>query len=82
MLIRYLFFLLVCLSLTGCNSSSSSSSSSGTTQISYSLSGHILVAGNTAKDNDVNDVRVADSLENDSIYTAQLVHNPLILGGY
>lgn len=83
MLIRYLFFLLVLisLSLTGCNSSSSSSSS-GTTQIRYSLSGHILVAGNTAKDSDVNDVRVPDSLENDSIYTAQFVHNPLILGGY
>jgi serine protease len=84
MLIRYLFFLMsfIGLSLTGCNSSSSSSSNSDSTQIRYSLSGHILVAGNTAKDDDVNDHRAPEALENDTIYTAQFVNNPLILGGY
>ena len=77
MLLKNKVFLvfLIAASLSGCNGSSDDDSSN------FSLSGRILVASNTAKDDDVNDVN-AQVVPNDSVYTAQRIPNPVILGGY
>jgi serine protease len=77
MLFRYLLFLFILLvfSMTGCNDDDDSSSNRN------SLSGRILVGSNTAKDDDVNDVNM-EALSNDSVYTPQILPNPVILGGY
>lgn len=77
--IKYFLFLLVWIALifTGCkNSDDNDNSNNG-----FTLSGRILVTSNTAKDDDVNDVR-ASELPNDTIFRAQRIPNPVILGGY
>ena len=61
--------------LLGC-----SSGGGGNTE-TYSVSGTILAANNSAIDSDVNDI-YADYAPNDTIDDAQLIPNPAILGGY
>ncbi len=51
------------------------------TQPTYSLSGQVHVAENTAVDSDVNDVN-APYRSNDNRFSAQSLPNPVILGGY
>jgi serine protease len=77
MLFRYLFLFILILSFSGCKFDDDDDSSN----TGVSLSGRILVASNTAKDNDVNDVNTEDT-SNDDIFTPQIISNPVILGGY
>jgi serine protease len=70
------------LSIAACNDSGDSSdSSSSENSTGFTLSGHILVANNTATDNDVND-RQPLVTNNNYRETAQKLPNPVILGGY
>ncbi len=76
MLIKYLASFILILIITGCGGSDDESSSTN-----FSLSGNILVGGNTARDGDVNDIGTRE-LSNNNIYEAQPIPNPVILGGY
>jgi serine protease len=93
MSLKKIFFLfsLSAFSLMGCSSSNNSSApaaapateSPGSVPATpgFTLSGRILVASNTTKDDDVNDVNAAD-LPNNNPFIAQTIPNPMILGGY
>ena len=74
-------FILIAISLLGCNGSSDEEDSGSSSSNRFSLSGRIQVASNTAKDDDVNDIKT-EVVPNDSVYTAQRIPNPVILGGY
>ncbi len=73
-------FTLIAISLLGCNGSLDEEDS-GSSSSQFSLSGRIQVASNTAKDDDVNDIKT-EVVPNDTVYTAQRIPNPVILGGY
>lgn len=84
---KYLWFLFLLMGLGGCNHDEDESDSSATAVNTsqsggFEVRGRILVAGNTAKDNDVNDPGVPVLPSNDSIELAQNIPNPVILGGY
>jgi len=81
-----LLFLLIILG--GCtaeeetSATAASSSGSSSYNTGFEVRGRILAAGNTAKDNDVNDPKVPLSLRNNTKEFAQSIPNPVILGGY
>ena len=78
---RSTIIFLLTLSIVACNDSGDSSESSSESSTGFTISGHILVANNTAVDSDVND-RQTPATSNNSIATAQSLPNPVILGGY
>jgi serine protease len=78
--IQILLFLSI-LTLTGCNNSGDDSSASSSNSGSFTISGRISVASNTATDGDLNDVNTLEQ-SNNNTFTAQSIPNPVILGGY
>ncbi len=83
---KFLTLLMISLSLLGCNEDDNSSTTTSTGDSSSvsggRISGRILVASNTAKDNDINDPKAPALPSNNSMNSAQHIPNPVILGGY
>lgn len=79
---RLAIIFLLTLSIAACNDGDDDSSdSSSESSTGFTLSGHIVVANNTAVDSDVND-RQTSVTDNNYRETAQSLPNPVILGGY
>jgi serine protease len=85
MFIKFIWLALLML-LHGCDSNGSTATSTPdstqTPTATYTLSGRITVANNTAHDIDVNDSSAPYVRGNDTFATAQAIPNPVILGGY
>ncbi|MDM8568561.1 S8 family peptidase [Thiotrichales bacterium HSG1] len=79
MTIKYFTSFILILIFTGCGGGSDDNSDGNNNNVS--LSGNILVSSNTDRDSDVNDTSTR-WLSNSSIYEAQSISNPVILGGY
>lgn len=79
MLKKLLIFLFAGTMLTACDDEDQKESTASS--VGYTINGHISVAGNTAKDTDVND-KNALYTSNDAVGLAQPIPNPVILGGY
>jgi len=82
MLKKSLACFMIMMLLVGCNDDDEDSVSTAVHSSNADIAGHIQIAHNTATDNDINDVRTAALLQNNSIYQAQHIPNPVILGGY
>ena len=78
---RLVIIFLLTFGIAACNDSNDSADSSSESSTGFTLSGHILVANNTATDNDVNDKQPLVT-NNNYRETAQKLPNPVILGGY
>ncbi len=71
----------VLITLVSCGSDDENLSTKMNQTAHYDISGQIFVTNNTTKDNDVNDINTIGQ-SNNTIYTAQAIPNPVILGGY
>jgi serine protease len=70
--------------IAGCNSSDNSSTGSGTggSVSGFSVSGRLIVASNVAADVDTNDLNAPTTVSNNQFAAAQVIPNPVIVGGY
>ncbi|RKZ82376.1 MAG: serine protease [Candidatus Parabeggiatoa sp. nov. 1] len=78
---KLVLFALTALMFIGCSREDESSSSSAASVSRFTIQGRMLVGSNTATDDDVNNASTLENA-NDSMYTAQRIPNPVILGGY